>query len=34
VNPESAKLLANDVMAYIREAGEVKGSGDPRIIFK
>jgi 2',3'-cyclic-nucleotide 2'-phosphodiesterase (5'-nucleotidase family) len=34
VNAESAKLLANDVMAYIREAGEVKGGGDPRIIFK
>ncbi|MEZ5871684.1 MAG: 5'-nucleotidase C-terminal domain-containing protein [Nitratireductor sp.] len=33
VNAESAKLMANDVMAYIRELGEVKGS-DPRITIK
>ncbi len=34
VNPESAKLLANDVMAYIRELGEVKGGGEPRIVIR
>ena len=33
VNPESAKLMANDVMAYIRELGEVKAF-DPRITIK
>ena len=33
VNLESAKLMANDVMAYVREIGEVKGS-DPRITIK
>lgn len=33
VNPESAKLMANDVMAYIRELGEVKAF-EPRITVK
>lgn len=33
VNPESAKLMANDVMAYIRELGEVKAM-EPRIVIK
>lgn len=33
VNPESAKLMANDVMAYIREMGEVKAF-EPRITVK
>jgi 2',3'-cyclic-nucleotide 2'-phosphodiesterase (5'-nucleotidase family) len=34
VNLESAKLMANDVMAYIRQMGEVKGAGAPRITMK
>ncbi len=35
VNAESAKLMANDVMVMIREAGEVKaGEGGPRITVK
>jgi 5'-nucleotidase / UDP-sugar diphosphatase len=34
VNPESAKLMANDVMAYIRSMGGVKGSEAPRITVK
>jgi len=33
VNPESAKLMANDVMAYVREMGEIKAS-DKRITMK
>jgi 5'-nucleotidase/UDP-sugar diphosphatase len=34
VNAESAKLMANDVMVMVREAGEVKGGGEPRIVVK
>ena len=34
VNVESSKLMANDVMAYIRSMGEVTGTGDPRITLK
>jgi 5'-nucleotidase / UDP-sugar diphosphatase len=34
VNAESAKLMANDVMVMVRESGEVKGGGDPRITVK
>lgn len=33
VNLESAKLMANDVMAYVREMGEIKAS-DKRITMK
>jgi 2',3'-cyclic-nucleotide 2'-phosphodiesterase (5'-nucleotidase family) len=34
VNAESAKLMANDVMVMIREAGEVKAEGGQRITVK
>jgi 2',3'-cyclic-nucleotide 2'-phosphodiesterase (5'-nucleotidase family) len=34
VNAESAKLMANDVMAYVREMGEIKASEGARITMK
>jgi 2',3'-cyclic-nucleotide 2'-phosphodiesterase (5'-nucleotidase family) len=34
VNAESAKLMANDVMSYVREVGKVEASGGPRITVK
>ncbi len=34
VNAESAKLMANDVMAYVRELGEVKATDGARITIK
>jgi hypothetical protein len=34
VNAESAKLMANDVMVFIRDAGEIKAEGGPRITIR
>jgi 2',3'-cyclic-nucleotide 2'-phosphodiesterase (5'-nucleotidase family) len=34
VNAESAKLMANDVMVFVRDAGELKAEGGPRITIK
>jgi 2',3'-cyclic-nucleotide 2'-phosphodiesterase (5'-nucleotidase family) len=34
VNAESAKLMANDVMVFVRAAGEIKAEGGPRITIR